>query len=698
MKGKMYKKLALALAVCCAGVLPGWATEFMPISDVREGMHGYAKTVVHGRDIETFDVDVLGVLKNKGANGGDLVLVKVSGPLIDQTRGIAQGMSGSPVYIDGKLLGAIGYGFPNSDGRIGMVTPIEDMVKVWTMDDKDASGFMPRPSSDLMPLATPLMASGYSEDSLEYLAKKMEEFNMVPYASAVTNGDDTPLPLEEGGAVAASFVTGDLKLGAIGTVTYIDGNRMLAFGHPFMSRGKTSYFMGNSYIFTVVPSHLIPFKLGSIGADIGIVDQDRGAAISGISGMLPHFTALHVQANDIDNGNQKKLDVRMVPEEALLPSLSATTVYSAVSRLIDRRGEGTVSLTYTLYPIDPKQPTFTRKNMYWSRNDVAERSVDEIYNVVKILEQNRFDSYPLRQIKVDMDVTRERKTAQIVDATATPMIVSPGDDIFIRVRIQPYRGEKEVKPIVFTVPENQAYGDMILEVRGGGIMPLPYLIRRQKYNLTSEILERLRTYKNFKDLHGKLQKEDRNNQIVVEILDPEVSTISNEEEGAGDVKIQNQEKPKKPDYIKGPSAEEEEDEDPDTSAKSAVDTEYVIYGDCQFTFKVMRPADRDVELKKLAAKNAKSTLEMKSKAAEEKDDEDSADDSKDKKKQDKEKDKTKEKDQQKKDDKSAEKKEKDDSADTDKQEKTNPEKETAEAESLRTLIAKTPIFSDFIPY
>ncbi len=691
MKRKIYKKLALALAVCCAGAMPAWATEFMPLSEVREGMHGYAKTVVHGRDITTFDVDVLGVLKNKGANGGDLVLVRVSGPVIDQTRGIAQGMSGSPVYIDGKLLGAIGYGFPNSDGRLGMVTPIEDMVKVWTMDDKEASGFMPRPSSDLMPLATPLMAAGYSDEALEYLSKKMEEFNMVPYASAVTNGDDTPIPLEEGGAVAASFVTGDLKLGAIGTVTYIDGNRMVAFGHPFMSRGKTSYFMGNSYIFAVVPSHQIPFKLGSVGADIGIVDQDRGAAIAGISGELPPFTALHVQANDMDNGAKKKLDVRMVQEEALLPSLSATTVYSAVSRLIDRRGEGTVSLTYTLYPLDPKQPTFTRKNMYWSRNDVAERSVDEIYNVVKILEQNRFDAYPLRQIKVDMDVTRERKTAQIVDATATPMIVSPGDDIFIRVRIQPYRGEKEVKPIVFTVPENQAYGDMILEVRGGGIVPLPYLIRRQKYNLTSEIIERLRTYKNFKDLYGKLQKEDRNNQIVVEILDPEVSTISNEEEGEGDVKIQNQEKPKKPDYIKGPSGQEEEDEDPDTSAKSAVDTEYVIYGDCQFTFKVMRPADRDAELAKRAKENAKSTLELKTAAAEEKDEEGTAGDSK---KQDQKQEKSQKKD----DDKSAEKKGKDDSSSKDEKKEGDSEKETVSTETLRTLIAKTPMFSDFIPY
>ncbi len=648
MKRSLVKKIALALAVSCAGVFPSLAAEFMPVSEVTEGMHGYAKTVVHGRDITTFDVDVLGVLKNKGATGGDLVLVKVSGPVIDETRGIAQGMSGSPVYIDGKLLGAIAYGFPNSEGRIGMVTPIADMLKVWTLDDQYSSGFMPSPSDDLMPLETPLMASGYSSDAMEYLSEKMGEFNMVPYAAAVTNGDDVAHPLEEGSAVAASFVSGDLKLGAIGTVTYVDGNRMVAFGHPFMSRGPTSYFMGNSYIFTVIPSHTIPFKLGSIGTDIGIVDQDRGAGISGIAGALPDFTALHVMADDSDSGSRKHLNVRMVRDEALLPSLAATSAYSAVSNIIDRRGEGTVSLTYTLFPVDPKQPTFTRSNMYWSRSDVAERSVDEIYNVVKILEQNRFESYPLRQIKVDMKVTRERKTAQIIDATATPMVVSPGDDIFIRVRVAPFRGEIFMKPIVFKVPKDQAYGDMVLEIRGGGIMPLPYLIRRQKFNLTNEILERLRTYKDFKDLHGKLQKEEKNNQIVAEILDPQVSAISGEEEGDSDVKIQNREKPKRPEYLKDKSGNKEEENDVDLTAQVAVDTEYVIYGDCQFNFKVMPPAERDAELRKRAKENGKSTLEMTTLADNDDEEEDAKDtkqskkDKKDKKDSSKE-DKNKEK-------------------------------------------------------
>lgn len=231
---KKYKVLAMVIGLFVSGITYGSGEEFMPVSEIREGMRGYAKTVVHGTKIETFDVDVLGIMKKKGANGGDLILVKVSGPLIDQTEGIAQGMSGSPVYIDGKLVGAVAYGFSQSGGRIGMVTPISDMLNLWLVDDKK-NQFIPQPSAHLIPITTPLMASGYTEKAMEYLTKKMGNFHMTPVSSVISGDDDVPRPLEAGSAVAASMVTGDLRLGAIGTVTYVDKNRMLAFGHPFMT-------------------------------------------------------------------------------------------------------------------------------------------------------------------------------------------------------------------------------------------------------------------------------------------------------------------------------------------------------------------------------------------------------------------------------------------------------------------------------
>lgn len=595
------KLLAAAICISLAGAAgaPALAEDsgFLPLSEVREGMRGYAKTVVHGQDISSFDVEVLGVLKGRGASGGDLVLVRVSGPVIDETNGIAQGMSGSPVYIDGRLLGAIAYGFPQSGGRIGMVTPISDMLKLWLVDDGKKS-LIPEPSPDLIPLETPLMASGYTQNAMEYLSGKMKDFHMTPYSAAAAGSEETPVPLEAGGSVAASLVTGDLKLGAVGTVTYVDGDRMIAFGHPFMEKGNSGYFMHNSYIFTVIPSQNTPFKLGSVGAEIGEVNQDRGAGISGISGETPDFVALHAAVSDRDQKTRKDLSVRMIRDEELLPTLAATSVYNAVSRVIDRRGAGSVELTYTLYPDNETQRPFTRKNLYWSQTDVAERSVDELYNVLKILEQNRFEKYPLRRIQVDMDVTEERRTAQLLDATASPIIVSPGDQVFIRARLEPYRGEIFYKDLTFTVPKDQPYGEMILEIRGGGVVPLPYLIQQQKYNLTDEILERLRTYKDFEDLQGKLMREDQNNQLVAEIIDPEVSMISKDGDGAKKAQIQNKKPSEKPSYLKN----EKKDKDGakgQENAVSRVETDYVIYGDGQFTFRVLPQEERDEALKKL---------------------------------------------------------------------------------------------------
>lgn len=607
---KKIKRLALSVCLALGCVLPAAAEEFLPLSDVKEGMHGYAKTVVHGTKIDTFDVDVLGIMKNKGATGGDLVLVKVSGPVIDASGGIAQGMSGSPVYIDGKLLGAIAYGFPQSDGRIGMVTPISDMLRLWTVDTSRDEGNR-KSDSGLIPLATPLMASGYTPSAMEFLTDKMKDFNMVPYSAASAGADETPRPLEAGGAVSATLVTGDLKLGAVGTVTYVDGDHMVAFGHPFLDKGSSSYFMHNSYIFTVVPSHNIPFKMGSVGAEIGTVNEDRGSGISGLSGKVPESVRLHSSVLDEDTGRTGDLNVRMVQNERMLPMLSVTSVYNNISNTLDRNGEGTVSLSYTLYPKDLKKKPFTRSNMYWSSKDVSERSVDEMYNVIRILEQNRFEPYTLRDISVDMKVTKERKTAQLLDASASPTVVSPGDTIYVRARLAPYRGEVFYKDLAFTVPKDQPLGTMILEVRGGGVVPLPYLIQQQKYNLTDEILERIRTYKDFNDLFDKLEKEDKNNQVVVEILDPNVSMISKDDDSGSKTEIQDKRPSKNPDYLKGKkndSAEGEKDED---SPKSSVDTDYVVYGDGQFTFRVVSPEDRDEALKKLAKSNQKMIADMK---------------------------------------------------------------------------------------
>lgn len=219
----------------------------MNVSDVQIGMTGYAKTVVQGTEIQTFPVEILGVMKNSGPSG-DLILAKFSGPLIEQTGGIAQGMSGSPVYIDGKLLGAVAYGWSFTNSRIGMITPINDMLKLWNVPTKEEIRPFNARESSLIPIATPLMMSGFDTTSAEWMKSKLPDYNFMPVDTASASTDDVAMPLEPGSSVAAAFVNGDMKMGAIGTVTYVDNDHIVAFGHPFLKKGSINYFMHNAYI------------------------------------------------------------------------------------------------------------------------------------------------------------------------------------------------------------------------------------------------------------------------------------------------------------------------------------------------------------------------------------------------------------------------------------------------------------------
>lgn len=587
---KILKCLVISAMILLGGSYVHANQEFMPVSEVKEGMHGYAKTVIHGTKIDTFYVDVMGVMKKQGNTGGDLILVKVSGPVIDESNGIAQGMSGSPVYINGKLLGAVAYGFSNSGGRIGMVTPISDMLGLWTIDDNKKATSHTLPDG-LIPIKTPLMSTGYTEDAIKYLEKRMKDFNMYPLSAATSSVDEIARPLEAGGAVAATMVTGDLKLGAVGTVTYVDKDHIVAFGHPFRNTGSTSYFMNNSYIFTVIPSTDTPFKLASVGADIGEITQDRVEGIAGINGIIPDFASFHAYVKDKDTGEHRNLNVKMIQDEKIIASLTSTSAYSAVNSTINRKGEGTVTLKYTLYPKDLKKKPFTRSNMFWSSVDISEKSVEELHNAISILAQNQFEKFPLRSITLDAEVTKERKTAQLLDATAAPTIVSPGDMIYIRVRLQSYRGNIFYKDLTFTVPKNQPLGEMTLEVRGGGVVPLPYLIQQQQLNFSDEVIDRLRKYKDFDDLFNKLEESDQNNQIVVEIL--------NTDSGMPDKKID-----KKVENL------EAKEENNNSKSKTRLKTDYIVYGDGQFTFQVMNPSDKDKELKKLTKEKRKVKLDF----------------------------------------------------------------------------------------
>ena len=251
--------------------------------------------------------------------------------------------------------------------------------------------------------------------------------------------------------------------------------------------------------------------------------------------------------------------------------------------------------------------------MFYSSDSISEKAVDEFYNVIDVLMNNRFINYEISDISVETNVTQDKKTAKLIDASASSTVVSPGDTIVVDVTLEPFRGEKVIKQIFFKVPEDQAIGKFTLEVRGGGEIPLPYVLEKQKYNLTDEILRRLKVHKDFDELYDEIQKTDTNNQIVVEFLEDGISLV--DEDGSQSVKkakLKDVESKPMPGDVKKKTGQEDlssSKDDEKKPEKTAIDTEYIVQGDGQFTIHVMKPADRDKELAK-RVKEAKHQIKM----------------------------------------------------------------------------------------
>ena len=254
--------------------------------------------------------------------------------------------------------------------------------------------------------------------------------------------------------------------------------------------------------------------------------------------------------------------------------------------------------------------------MFYSPERIALKSIDEFYTVTDKLMNNTFVDYDINGIQVNVEVEKEPRIAKIIDAVANPIIVSPGDPIHVTVHLHTYRGENIERELVYTVPKDMPLGDMTLEVRGGGVTPLPYLIQQQKLNLTDEVVSRLHTYKDFASYFKKLKYMDTNNQIVVEALEKDVSMVdSNDKRTTAEAKLMNM--GARPDVEAGLTKGRmlsDDSFDGDTT-RAILNTEYVIKGDGQFAITVLSEKDRDKALANLV-KSRMEEAKQKAKEAE----------------------------------------------------------------------------------
>ena len=496
--------LCLQLAVAAAANIP-----LMPIRDLRPGMQGIGKTVIQGDTIEEFNVEILGVQGSEAT--GYSVFVRLYGDLIEKTGGVAQGMSGSPVYVDGRLVGAVAFGKVFNDPHYCFLTPIGRMLSL--LDEPKA---LP---ADWLPQGTALQAGGFTEYGLSYLQEKLAPLGLEA-VSAVGVGQGSGKALEPGSAVGASILQGDMTLGALGTVTWTDdkGN-VLAFGHPFMQRGKSNIFMTKAWVLGVVPNMQSSYKVGNMGEPIGTFTQDRSSGIGGSQGKLPTTIPLFITVNDTGRGQGVSMRLEVVEDERLAPAIVEAAVVNALSKACDRNGGGTARLRFTITGVDSKKQNLSiqRENMFYSSDAILKNVNAELSEAMTILMQNKFEAVQLYGINVEAQLSEQVQVAEIQRVQAAAEKVQAGEKLAIDVTMKPYRGQEFTRTVYFTVPKDHPGGKLALQVRGGSSMAwIMELLRKQQQEgvPAAKKQEQRRT---LADYVKSVNKADKNNEIIVDI-------------------------------------------------------------------------------------------------------------------------------------------------------------------------------------
>ncbi len=454
--------------------------KFMRVSELRPGMTGYALSVFKGTKIEKFGIEILGVVA-KFNEGKDYIMFRAtSGPPVTRGLGIAEGMSGSPIYINGRLVGAISLGNQFAKDPIGFATPIEAMLDAWSPDlpAKLPSISASAPSSVTKSLDSsnfqsemPLTVSGMDSESLSRLGTALAPFHFRVMAGAgMSDGIDTnPLAknpsLVPGSAVGVALVQGDFDANATGTVTYRDGNRLLLFGHPFQNLGPIDAALTTAYVVDIYPSYQTSFKLGSPIKTVGRIFQDRPFSVGGVIGPMPQMIPMTVAVHDESIHRDKTFHVRIINHPLLTGRFIPAVAGAAIAQIHGDPGDTTATVTMD---VDAEEVGHVRRtNVYFDPLSIDQAATADLSSLMGLLSSNSF--YPLAVKSVNMTVTIQNRhdTADIDHLFVTQSKFAPGDTVTVGVVLKPYKQPRYTQYVSVKIPQSTPDGVLPLSVQGG---------------------------------------------------------------------------------------------------------------------------------------------------------------------------------------------------------------------------------------
>jgi hypothetical protein len=503
LKTSLLAVLAL-LGVCLA--IPASADEIMPLSKVEKGMKGYGLTVFEGNKVEKFDVEIIGVLHDVGPDQ-NLILAKVSHPVTDRA-GVIAGMSGSPIYIDGKVIGALAFAWQFAKEPVAGIQPIEDMLKIGRggvmppgaaipasptsagdvlsalangkaeeLFAKATKAFATRQQGSAMssarPIATPLSLSSFAPETLARFGDQLGSMGFIAVPSGSSAGGKTTMttsskPFAPGDPVGAVLLNGDFNVAATGTITHIDGDRIYAFGHPFLDMGEINFPMAKSEIVGVLPSVASSFKFSNTGEVVGAFRQDRGAGIMGVMGTNAEMIPVELTLEG-SKSIARTYHLNVVRNSQLSPLLLAMAADTIIANAQRAAGERTITMESEI-KLKGFAPIVTRDG--WAGAQ-ARSSIPAYLAVISgYLVSNEFRDAEIESVKVRLHHDDELRMARIVEASVeTPADgrISPGDTVKVRALLKPYRGESFAETFDVKVPDDQPNGSAYLLVGSGSI-------------------------------------------------------------------------------------------------------------------------------------------------------------------------------------------------------------------------------------
>lgn len=585
--------------------------EFISIEEIKPGMKGVGKTVFAGTKIEDFEVEVIDIIQGNKITF-PYILVKLSGDKINNNVGISAGMSGSPVFFNGKLAGAISHAWEMSEHNLCLITPIDFMLNLFDYVDKEEQYlYLPYLNNDknvsvsldenlknkltnldtsldklnLVPsnhidsninfsyIQSPILISGFNGRALDFVRRSLKEQG-ITLVHSISDYQKITTELEigaktdqimPGSAIGIQLSTGDISMMGIGTATYSQYNYVLALGHPFLHSGDASYLFTSVYIYHSFPSIVMPFKVGSSYRLLGEVIQDRSSGVLARLNRFPRIISCKIEVNDKSRNLITQSGAKIVPQKEIVQSLVPSLLIQSIDSAIDRIGQGTASIKFGFRRATDGQMIYY-DNTFFSENDIAVEISKDLTNLFDLLYNNFYEKIDLNEIVLDVAIKDDNQRALIKEVKLDNKEFLPGDNIEAQIVITPFRKPAREEIIQIKLPDNITAQNAVLIVRGG-----TYEGKISENPLEKQDNEQY-LLNGWTGIEKYLKEMEKNNQIIAEVV------LINENERSETI-----------------SRSLTEEQEPIKNLKIIVDTDFVIDGYHEIFFKIKNKNDNKVE-------------------------------------------------------------------------------------------------------